>query len=316
MRDYLEGRTPIPCARCNTEVKFESLVDEDARPRHRARGHRATTRARTATRRRAATACSKGADAGKDQSYFLFGLTPGAARGARSSPWATCEKAEVRAPGRASGGCPPPTRPRARRSASCPTATTRASSSATPPPRTARGRSSTARAEAWDDTRASTASRWASARASALTSARPALRARGACPSTRTVVVGDEADLAARPPRRARGELALDRRARARPLRATVKIRYRHAEAPATIEPLAGRPGPRCASTRRSAPSPRARPRSSTTATSAWAAAGSSSRAVQPERITTETHEQGHLHAGPAHSNRRSAGAGRREERP
>jgi hypothetical protein len=23
-RDYLEGRTPIPCARCNTEVKFKS----------------------------------------------------------------------------------------------------------------------------------------------------------------------------------------------------------------------------------------------------------------------------------------------------
>src|SRR6185295_12923707 len=23
VRDYLEGRTPLPCARCNTEVKFE-----------------------------------------------------------------------------------------------------------------------------------------------------------------------------------------------------------------------------------------------------------------------------------------------------
>ena len=28
VRDYLEGRTPIPCARCNTEVKFASLVDK------------------------------------------------------------------------------------------------------------------------------------------------------------------------------------------------------------------------------------------------------------------------------------------------
>src|SRR4029453_17714158 len=26
VRDYLEGRTPIPCSRCNTEVKFQSLV--------------------------------------------------------------------------------------------------------------------------------------------------------------------------------------------------------------------------------------------------------------------------------------------------
>src|SRR5688572_9102186 len=27
VRDYLEGRTPLPCARCNTEVKFQSLVE-------------------------------------------------------------------------------------------------------------------------------------------------------------------------------------------------------------------------------------------------------------------------------------------------
>src|SRR5262249_6782694 len=26
VQDYLEGRTPIPCARCNSEVKFESLL--------------------------------------------------------------------------------------------------------------------------------------------------------------------------------------------------------------------------------------------------------------------------------------------------
>ena len=28
VRDYREGRTPIPCARCNTEVKFASLVEK------------------------------------------------------------------------------------------------------------------------------------------------------------------------------------------------------------------------------------------------------------------------------------------------
>ena len=27
VRDYLEGRTPVPCSRCNTEVKFQSLVE-------------------------------------------------------------------------------------------------------------------------------------------------------------------------------------------------------------------------------------------------------------------------------------------------
>src|SRR5215468_8324826 len=26
--DYLEGRTPLPCARCNTEVKFQALVQK------------------------------------------------------------------------------------------------------------------------------------------------------------------------------------------------------------------------------------------------------------------------------------------------
>jgi tRNA-specific 2-thiouridylase len=72
VRDYLEGRTPLPCARCNTEVKFASLV-EKARAlgaEHVATGHYAR-KDRNGGRLR----LLKGKDPDKDQSYFLFGLT-------------------------------------------------------------------------------------------------------------------------------------------------------------------------------------------------------------------------------------------------
>ena len=72
--DYLAGRTPIPCARCNSEVKFESLV---ARTRalgieHVATGHYARKDRDPATGR---FRLLRGADRAKDQSYFLFGLS-------------------------------------------------------------------------------------------------------------------------------------------------------------------------------------------------------------------------------------------------
>ena len=73
VRDYLEGRTPLPCARCNTEVKFASLVE-----RTRALGAQQVATGHYARKDRAADGrwrLRKGADPGKDQSYFLFGLT-------------------------------------------------------------------------------------------------------------------------------------------------------------------------------------------------------------------------------------------------
>jgi tRNA-uridine 2-sulfurtransferase len=74
VRDYLEGRTPIPCARCNTEVKFASLVDKTRAlgVEHVATGHYARKDVDPAT---GAWRLLKGRDARKDQSYFLFGLT-------------------------------------------------------------------------------------------------------------------------------------------------------------------------------------------------------------------------------------------------
>jgi tRNA-uridine 2-sulfurtransferase len=73
VRDYLEGRTPIPCSRCNTEVKFQSLVERTRALgiEHVATGHYARVDQDPSGRHR----LLRGRDRGKDQSYFLFGLT-------------------------------------------------------------------------------------------------------------------------------------------------------------------------------------------------------------------------------------------------
>ena len=72
--DYLDGRTPLPCARCNTEVKFASLVEKTRSlgAAHVATGHYARKDHGPDGRVR----LLKGKDAAKDQSYFLFGLRP------------------------------------------------------------------------------------------------------------------------------------------------------------------------------------------------------------------------------------------------
>lgn len=74
VKDYTEGRTPLPCAHCNTDVKFDSLL---ARTRalgidHVATGHYARKVQDSTTGR---FRLLRGADPDKDQSYFLFGLT-------------------------------------------------------------------------------------------------------------------------------------------------------------------------------------------------------------------------------------------------
>lgn len=74
VNDYLEGRTPLPCARCNTEVKFESLLRKTRalEIEHVATGHYARKDVDPQTGRHRLL---RGRDRGKDQSYFLFGLT-------------------------------------------------------------------------------------------------------------------------------------------------------------------------------------------------------------------------------------------------
>lgn len=71
--EYAAGRTPIPCARCNADLKFATLLERamgfgaDAL----ATGHYARIEVEADGRYR----LRRGADRAKDQTYFLFSLT-------------------------------------------------------------------------------------------------------------------------------------------------------------------------------------------------------------------------------------------------
>ena len=74
VREYAAGRTPIPCVHCNGDLKFASLVEraEGFDAEAVATGHYAQVDRDPATGR---WRLKRGADAAKDQSYFLFTLT-------------------------------------------------------------------------------------------------------------------------------------------------------------------------------------------------------------------------------------------------
>ena len=74
VREYLNGRTPIPCSLCNNHLKFDQLLvrarqigADRIATGHYARNEYDPARDRWILRRPA--------DEGKDQTYFLFGLT-------------------------------------------------------------------------------------------------------------------------------------------------------------------------------------------------------------------------------------------------
>jgi tRNA-specific 2-thiouridylase len=92
--EYLAGRTPIPCARCNSDVKFVTLLERAAGlgADQLATGHYARVDVDPAT---GAHVLRRGLDPARDQSYFLFALTQ--AQLARASfPVGALTKAEVR----------------------------------------------------------------------------------------------------------------------------------------------------------------------------------------------------------------------------
>ncbi len=70
--DYLNGRTPLPCTRCNSFLKFDRLLvfAQQVGIQKVATGHYA----RIEYSKAGGYALYKGADAAKDQSYFLFEL--------------------------------------------------------------------------------------------------------------------------------------------------------------------------------------------------------------------------------------------------
>lgn len=98
---YLAGETPIPCSSCNAKVKFSTLWE-----RARVMGCEAVATGHYA--RRGADPVSgramlrKGRDPDKDQSYFLYDLTPDQLEAARF-PVGDLTKQEVRAHARRAG---------------------------------------------------------------------------------------------------------------------------------------------------------------------------------------------------------------------
>jgi tRNA-specific 2-thiouridylase len=73
VREYAAGRTPLPCAHCNSDLKFATLLDR-ARglgSEHVATGHYARVEWSASGR----WLLRRSADPAKDQSYFLFSLT-------------------------------------------------------------------------------------------------------------------------------------------------------------------------------------------------------------------------------------------------
>ena len=74
VREYAAGRTPLPCARCNSDLKFATLVEraQGLDAAIVATGHYAQVDRDPASGR---WRLRRGADAARDQSYFLFSLT-------------------------------------------------------------------------------------------------------------------------------------------------------------------------------------------------------------------------------------------------
>jgi tRNA-uridine 2-sulfurtransferase len=101
VQEYIAGRTPLPCAHCNSELKFRALMDratalgaQSVATGHYARVDRDVESGRWRLLR--------GVDPAKDQSYFLFSLTQ--AQLARAVfPLGDMLKTEVRERARALG---------------------------------------------------------------------------------------------------------------------------------------------------------------------------------------------------------------------
>jgi tRNA-specific 2-thiouridylase len=92
--EYLAGRTPIPCTLCNNYIKFDRFLEmaDAVGAHHIATGHYARVRYHEPTRR---YQLLRAVDASKDQTYFLFGLTQ--AQLARTLfPLGEMNKSEVR----------------------------------------------------------------------------------------------------------------------------------------------------------------------------------------------------------------------------
>lgn len=82
VNEYVSGRTPIPCARCNSDLKFATLAAraEGFNAEALATGHYARVEPDARSGR---MLLKRGLDHSKDQAYFLFSLTQDQLRRAR-----------------------------------------------------------------------------------------------------------------------------------------------------------------------------------------------------------------------------------------
>src|SRR5688572_3662910 len=97
--DYLAGRTPSPCVRCNTFIKFDALL---ARARGLGAERVATGHYARIVEGPGGPELHRAVDEAKDQSYFLFELTR-EQLAASLFPLGGLRKPEVRALARAAG---------------------------------------------------------------------------------------------------------------------------------------------------------------------------------------------------------------------
>ena len=235
VNDYLGGRTPLPCARCNTEVKFASLLEKTRAfgAAHVATGHYARKDGLGANGR---LRLRKGRDARKDQSYFLFGLTA-EQLGVALFPVGELEKAEVRRIARERGL---PTADKAESQEICFVPDDDYAGFVEQHAPDAAQPGAIVDEDGRELGRHAGVHRFTvgQRRGLGLASSRPryVLEVR---PATATVVVGDEESLLS-DEAPVRGVNWLSVAEPERELRARVRIRYRHHEAAATICPLPG----------------------------------------------------------------------------
>ena len=101
VEDYLQGRTPSPCVRCNTWIKFDLFLE---RARRLGASRIATGHYARIVEGAAGWELHQATDLAKDQSYFLFELSQGQL--SRSLfPLGELTKTEVRAEARRLGLC-------------------------------------------------------------------------------------------------------------------------------------------------------------------------------------------------------------------
>ncbi len=233
VRDYLEGRTPLPCARCNTEVKFSSLVGKTRAlgAERVATGHYARADSEGGRFR-----LLKGSDPAKDQSYFLFGLTQEQLATALF-PVGHLAKADVRRIAR-ERGLPVADKAESQEICFVPDDDYAAFVERHAPAGDRSG--PVVDGDGREIGRHDGVHRFTvgQRRGLGVASTRP-LYVVAVRPDTRTVVVGDEDELLG-DHLVARDVNWLSVAAPAREIRAHARIRYRHAEVPASVRPLGG----------------------------------------------------------------------------